>query len=73
MGRLTVLAVLLLAWTDAMAWDGGPDWMRHQPTAEEKCATATLRAWQERGLAAAPEMLEAVCARTPLLDHGAQE
>lgn len=73
MGRVTLLAVLLLAWTNARAWAGGPDWMRHQPTAEEKRATATLRAWQGRGLAAAPAMIEAVCARAPLLQEGARE
>jgi hypothetical protein len=73
MGRVTVLAVVILAWMDAMALAGGPDWMRHQPTAEEKRATTTLRAWQERGMAAVPELIEAVCARSRLLADGAKE
>ena len=47
--------------------------MHPKPTAEEKLATATLQAWQKRGMAAAPEMIEAICVRAPLLDDGAKE
>jgi len=56
-----------------MAWAGGPQWMHPKPTAEEKRATATLQAWQKRGMAAAPEMIEAACARAPLLDDSAKK
>ena len=73
MGRVTLLAVLVLTWMPTIVLAGGPDRMRHQPTAAEKRATATLRAWEERGMTAAPEMIEAVCVRAPLLEDGVKE
>jgi hypothetical protein len=73
MGRLSFLTVLGLSAMGAMAWAGGPDWMHPKATAQEKRAEATLRTWEKRGMAAVPEMIEAVCARAPLLDHGARE
>lgn len=73
MGRFALLTVLTLTSMGAMAWAGGPEWMRPKATAEEKRAEATLRTWEKQGMAAVPEMIEAVCVRAPLLGHGAKE